>query len=169
MGNSSSSVSSPSPLLSEPFNVSDIQGKWHVVATTFPMWLKGDKKNPTITYTNLVENQQPPTIRFDDTVHYTETNGNTQEILGFDIMLCPGVFRWQGKGWLFFFKSDWKFITVKDDWAVITFKSTFVTPAGMDIISRKDKINETEMQDVLKFIEKDTATNPFISQIKRLS
>lgn len=28
----------------EQINLHELEGKWHVILTNFPMWLKGDKK-----------------------------------------------------------------------------------------------------------------------------
>ena len=34
----------------EYINLLELEGKWHIILTNFPMWLQGDKKNPNFNY-----------------------------------------------------------------------------------------------------------------------
>ena len=31
-------------MVREYINLQELEGKWHIIITNFPMWLKGDKK-----------------------------------------------------------------------------------------------------------------------------
>ena len=55
-----------------------IDGEWHVLGTTFPMWKKGDKLNPRFRYTPL-----GPGV-WKDEVLYDKKNGKTGTIKGKD-------------------------------------------------------------------------------------
>jgi hypothetical protein len=112
-----------------------LEGTWYVVATNFPMWLKGDRTNPRFIYGAEVNG------RFDDTVEY-EQGGRTKQILGVDTIESPNTFVWRGKGWLRFFTSRWQIISVSADEQLValSFTKTLFTPAGVDIISRSPKV-----------------------------
>lgn len=34
----------------ESINLQELEGKWYIISTNFPMWLKGDKINPNFNY-----------------------------------------------------------------------------------------------------------------------
>src|SRR4051812_34495756 len=106
-----------------------LEGTWHVIATNFPMWLKGDKTNPRFIYSAERNG------RFDDTVEY-EQHGRTKQILGVDTIEAPNKFVWRGKGWLRFFTSRWEIVSVSDQALALKFSKTLFTPAGFDIIAR---------------------------------
>ena len=41
------------PLMTAGLDAASVQGTWHVVATTFPMWTEGRRRVPTFTYSAL--------------------------------------------------------------------------------------------------------------------
>jgi hypothetical protein len=145
-----------------PITNESIQGVWHVIGTTFPMWLAGDKLAPQFKYSNLNGN------RFDDTVQYTDKNGKTHEIHGFDVEQGPGEYLWRGRGWLCFFTTKWRFVASADDWAVIVFEPTLVTPAGLDVISRRENMTKDEMEAILNRGSTIPAVAKFASNVQHL-
>ena len=124
-----------------------LEGTWYVVATNFPMWTKGDRKNPRFIYGAERDG------RFDDTVEY-EQNGRTKQIIGVDTIVAPNKFVWRGKGWLTFFTSRWEIISVSSDdqLVALSFTKTLFTPAGVDIISRSEKISDQALAAMLNAI-----------------
>ncbi|MCD7977945.1 MAG: hypothetical protein LUG51_12635 [Tannerellaceae bacterium] len=111
----------------------DLSGKWYVLYSTFPMWLKGDKKNPSFHYGT------PANGRFSDTVEY-EQKGTIKKIEGTDTIQGT-TFIWRGK----FIKSRWEILyyNPKDGTAIIHFDKTLFTPEGYDVISREKTIHPT--------------------------
>jgi hypothetical protein len=145
----------------------EVQGTWHVVATTFPMWLAGDKLRPKITYSNLKASDG--VARFDDKVTYEDKNGREHTIQGYDIQVGTGSFMWRGYGWLFFFKSNWKFIQKQDDYAVITFESTWVTPSGMDILCRRESMTQEQVTEILNALKHIPEVATHKEKLRRLN
>ena len=108
-----------------------LPGVWSVGATNFPMWLRGDRLNPTFGYDLMRES--PLELR--DTVSYFTPEGAEKSILGVD-RYRHGEFVWRGKGLLSLFRSRWTIAGVDDQerFAVVRFSKTLATPSGIDII-----------------------------------
>lgn len=128
------------PLVPKPPGIvqtAELAGTWHVLDSTFPMWLEGAKTDPSFTY-HVIEDGQT-TQRMDDVVAYRK-DGAPDTIDGIDTQdpEDSSHFTWRGKGLLFLFKSDWYVVMRAPDrsWAVIYFSSTIATPEGVDIIAR---------------------------------
>ena len=123
-------------------------GTWFICSTNFPMWTKGDKKNPTFNYT--LDEKKGQNVLFDE-VKYTK-KGKQKSIKGYDYQdeKDPSKFTWRGKGLLFIAKSNWQ-VVLQDpegEWAVIYFSKTLFTPEGVDIISRKAKLDEAQLEKI---------------------
>ncbi len=136
------------PLIPRPpeaIKAADLAGTWHVLESTFPMWLEGPKTDPSFTY-RVIEGGE--SARLDDLVAYRK-NGEPDTIAGVDTQ-DPGDsthFTWRGKGLLFLFKSEWYVVMRAPDrsWAVIYFSSTIATPEGVDIIARTRDLPEATL------------------------
>jgi hypothetical protein len=115
-----------------------LPGSWHIGATNFPMWLRGDRLNPTLTY--QVRSEQP--LKLLDTVTYTTPTGAQKSISGVDTLRGEGSdragFVWRGRGILFAFSSHWTLEGVgpSGEFVVTRFSKSLVTPAGVDIMVR---------------------------------
>lgn len=125
-----------------------LAGKWHVVMTNFPMWLKGDKTNPTLNYSLKTKGKIEG---LKDEVIY-EKNGKLYSIHGFN---TPDhekntEFVWRGKGLLSFVSSKWKILYFSEfeGWALIFFERTSFTPEGFDVITRVQKPNEKTIEHI---------------------
>lgn len=109
----------------------ELEGTWHIVATTFPMWLSGKRLDPTFTYTRRDD-------VLEDDVAYVNPKGETKHIRGVDTPTGPASFEWRGNGLLRVLSSRWHVTHLSDDrsWAIISFDKTLFTPAGVDAITR---------------------------------
>ena len=110
-----------------------LPGTWSVAATNFPMWLAGDKLEPTFSYELLSED---PLVLSDD-VGYLE-EGEEKHILGQDTWRGD-EFVWRGRKLLRLLASRWGVAGMSDDGtiAVIRFSKSLATPSGVDIIVRE--------------------------------
>ena len=110
-----------------------LPGTWSVAATNFPMWLAGDKLDPTFSY-ELVSTE--PLVLSDD-VAYLEA-GEQKHVLGHDTWRGD-EFVWRGRRLLRLVASHWSVTGMSDDGtiAVIRFSKSLATPAGVDIIVRE--------------------------------
>lgn len=116
-------------------------GTWFICSTNFPMWLKGDKINPTFTYSLTTKNGNPNVLL--DEVTY-QKKGKTKTLTGFDYPdpKNASAFVWRGKGVLSLLRSRWS-VVLQDpngQWTVIQFSKTLFTPEGIDIISRTPQL-----------------------------
>jgi len=146
----------------------EIAGKWHVVETNFPMWLKGDKLNPTLNYTMVLRSDQEVLL---DEVKY-EQSGKIKTISGYDYPDTenPNGYIWQGKGLLYFFKSKWEIILADPhkQWAVSWFSKTLFTPEGVEIISRTATLPETTIAAIKEAMKHDAMLAKFVNTLKPL-
>ena len=151
------------PLFSQNPNTLDVlQGKWYIHFSNFPMWLKGDKTQPTFNYT--IEKRGDVT-GLKDEVNYKK-KGKSKSIFGFDkpTDATQKTFVWRGRGLLKIAKSKWQFVYIDptNTWAIIGFDKTVFTPSGFDVISKnkeispdfgqivEDKLKELRISAVLK-------------------
>lgn len=121
-----------------------IDGEWHVLGTTFPMWKKGNRLNPRFRYSPLEAGL------WKDEVFFEKPDGKTAVIRGKDRLLGenPPRFKWRGNGLLAIAVSRWQIDQVSStgDRMLISFEKTLFTPAGADLISREKTLPETEKQ-----------------------
>lgn len=138
-----------------------INSKWFVVSSSLPLWK--NKKNVTISYSSI---DGEPINVFDDLIEYHGSLSNDpksmkKKIAGIDRPKvqagiqqddgCQAIeWIWRGKGILGVLKSEWQILGYhlpvlhddslnKDqepDWAIIFFRQTIFTPAGIDIYFR---------------------------------
>ena len=135
-------------MLREYINLQELEGKWHIILTNFPMWLKGDKKNPNFNY-KIAERDS--VMGLIDEVKYKQ-NGQTKSINGFDkpLNIENTSFEWRGNGFLLLLSSKWQilYLDSANQWAIIYFESTLFTPKGYDVICRDTQPSSLIMRNV---------------------
>ena len=135
-------------MLREYINLQELEGKWHIILTNFPMWLKGDKKNPNFNY-KIAERDS--VMGLIDEVKYKQ-NGQTKSINGFDkpLNIENTSFEWRGNGFLSLLSSKWQILHLDStkQWAIIYFESTLFTPKGYDVICRDTQPSSLIMRNV---------------------
>ena len=109
-----------------------LPGRWRIVATNFPMWLKGDKVDPVIEYG--LQSDAPLTLS--DKVEYVDELRGDRNIEGVDRSTGDDGFVWRGAGILKLLRSRWSVIGIDDDVMAIRFARSLVTPAGVDVLVR---------------------------------
>ena len=136
-------------------NLTDLEGKWNVSMTNFPMWLKGDKINPTFNY-SLKENKDSLIIH--DQVVYSK-NGKQKSIVGHDkpLNLANTKFQWRGKGLMKILTSKWEIIhfSSENNWMLIYFEKTTFTPEGYDVVTRQKELDEITREEINKVLTKN--------------
>lgn len=124
----------------------DLEGRWYINQSNFPMWLKGDKTSPTFNYTIQEKGGKKGLL---DVVEYQQNN-TTKRIKGFDKVLDKQhtKFLWRGKGWMSILTSKWSIVHLSPnkEWAIIFFQKTLFTPKGYDVISRKKRLSSEQIQ-----------------------
>lgn len=149
-----------------PFHL-DLQGRWFITRSNFPMWLTGKKTNPTFNYSTAVDRHGRPVLldRVEslkrgapDTIRGVDTPGDDE----------PGAFCWRGTGVLKLLTSRWRVLLLEDTRAeafeartgfavlspqratrdrndgaaplqflIVQFEKTLFTPAGYDVVCRR--------------------------------
>lgn len=140
-----------------------LEGKWYINQSNFPMWLKGNKTNPSFNYT--VE-EKKGVLGLKDEVIFIK-NGQKKSILVFDTPKNKSntKFVWKGKGFLALLKSKWAilYLDEEENWAIIHFEKTLFTPEGYDVISR-DKVLTNQLEQniysILKALNIDEKLTP---------
>jgi hypothetical protein len=121
----------------EQINLHELEGKWHIILTNFPMWLKGDKISPNFNY-KMAESDGVMGLL--DEVKYTQ-QGRIKSINGFDkpLNIENTSFEWRGNGLLSLLSSKWQILYLDStkQWAIIYFEPTLFTPKGYDVICRE--------------------------------
>ncbi|MCW3084195.1 MAG: hypothetical protein JWP12_1561 [Bacteroidetes bacterium] len=148
--------------------LTQIVGTWFIIGTNFPMWLKGDKQSPSFTYT--VTQHKGKEVLLDE-VKYLK-KGKTKTITGYDRAdeTKQNAFVWRGKGLLAIAKSNWeiKLIDPQGNWVVIWFSKTLFTPEGIDIISRRQQLDEATLLEIKNKITQDPVLKKQLETLKIL-
>lgn len=135
-------------MANEKINLQALEGKWYIILSNFPMWLKGDKTNPTFNYKKA---ESDGVLGLIDEVKYTQ-NGRTKSINGFDKPLNTEntSFEWRGNGLLSLLSSKWQilYLDTAENWAIIYFEKTLFTPKGYDVICREKQPNSLIMRKI---------------------
>lgn len=98
------------------------------------MWTSGKRIKPMFTYGSISESDD--TLTFSDDVSYTAKHVTQKHIRGIDTYdKTTGVFTWRGKGLLKLFKSTWKIRARGENYLIIEFSRSLVTPSGVDIVT----------------------------------
>jgi len=143
-------------------------GTWFICSTNFPMWVKGDKVNPTFNYSLATKNGEKVLL---DEVKY-QKKGKEKSIVGYDYQdeKDSFAFVWRGKGLLSLLKSKWRvaLIDPKGQWAVISFSKTLFTPEGVDIISRTPKMSAAQLREIKGLMERDETLKKHVESLKTL-
>lgn len=121
-----------------------LPGRWTVKATNFPMWLSGERRDPSFEYGMLRESP----LRLSDEVAYTDADGKAKSIRGTD--------RWNGTGFTWtmrglaglFVRSRWEVAGVRQGLLVIRFQKSVATPAGVDVVVGEG-VDATELRTVV--------------------
>lgn len=135
-------------MANEKINLQALEGKWYIILSNFPMWLKGDKTNPTFNY-KIAE--RSGVIGLTDEVKYNQ-NGRIKSINGFDKPLNTEntSFEWRGNGLLSLLSSKWQilYLDTAEHWAIIYFEKTLFTPKGYDVICQEKQPNSLIMSKI---------------------
>ena len=145
-------------------------GTWFVCSSNFPMWLKGDKMNPTFTY-SMTSKKARTTVLLDE-VKYVK-RGKPKTLTGFDVQDATdsSAFVWRGKGLLGLVRSRWNVVLIDPDgqWAVIWFSKTWFTPEGVDIISRGPRLSGETRSHIQRLMTTHPLLGKHVSSLHDLS
>lgn len=156
-------TSNLSPVDYIPPPIDQWSGTWHVTHSTLPLW--SDKRNVTLTYKPIEPTKgsnQSVLQRLDDTVSYqTLTSDKIKTIHGIDTACNEGTadWNWRGAGLLKLITGHWKILGVGQDsgvdWAVIFFDSTYLSPSGIDILSKsKEGVSAETFSAIMEAVTK---------------
>lgn len=133
----------------DSLKLSELEGKWFVIRSNFPMWLKGNKINPSFQYSIITKRKNPVLL---DEVRY-QKKSKSKSIVGYDkpVNAQNTSFVWRGKGILGGVKSKWSILYLEptQKWMIIHFKKTAFTPEGYDVISKAKNVDLNTDQDIL--------------------
>lgn len=145
-----------------------LAGNWFIVGSNFPMWLKGNRTDPSFQYT-VSEYKGLPVLL--DKVRFIK-DSEVKIIEGIDQPdpKHPGRFTWRGKGLLSLLKSRWevRLIDENNQWAVIWFSKTLFTPEGVDIIFREMHADDAVLEEIKSKMTQDSMLQPHVETLKRV-
>lgn len=125
----------------QSISLSDLEGKWFINQSNFPMWTKGKKTNPTFNYKKAEADQKWVLM---DEVQYNKKD-KSKTIRGIDYPKNEEntTFVWRGHGILRLLKSKWEIIYYDNtnQYMIIHFRRTLFTPEGYDVVSRSKTLS----------------------------
>jgi hypothetical protein len=121
-----------------------LPGRWTIRATNFPMWLSGERRDPSFEYGLLSESP----LTLSDEVGFLDPDGKRKIIRGTDRWNGTG-FTWRMKGIAgLFIRSHWQVAGVRQGLLVIRFDKSIATPGGVDVVVGED-VDATELRTVI--------------------
>ena len=142
-----------------------MEGRWYIIYSNFPMWLKGNKINPSLNYTVTTNGKTEGLL--DKVVFYKKEK--EKSITGFDTPSENNTrFIWKGKGITSALKSKWEIVyrDPKETWMIIHFEKTLFTKEGYDVVAREKHLDAKMLEKIqtkLKELNIDSLLQP-ISQ-----
>ncbi|WP_154793323.1 hypothetical protein [Occultella kanbiaonis] len=134
-----------------------VTGTWFVVRTSLPFWRH--RRDPRISYLSL------PDGRVLDAVRYTR-RGRERWVLGIDLPVPGGGYRWRGLGSLTRLTSSmWRVVHAEEDWAVTYFARTLFTPAGVDVYARGPTLGSRAERSALAQIAADPSAAEHLDEL----
>ena len=117
-----------------------MRGKWHIYETTLPMWLKGDKQRPTLTY-DLPDDEADERMYEICEFISEKANGERATIEAYSKrdLKNPSHFKWRGvEGRNFLRTRHWYVVYANHDAGVaaVVFTKGGKCPDGIDILVR---------------------------------
>lgn len=144
-------------------------GTWFICSTNFPMWLKGDKLDPTFTY-SVADKKVSVPILLDEVKYWKK--GKQKTLTGYDYQdqNNPLAFEWRGKGLLSLVRSHWRVALLdrEGQWAVIWFSRTLFTPEGVDVISRQASLSSGQLAQIKAQMANDTLLNKHLPSLQNI-
>jgi lipocalin len=139
-----------SKAIREKISLPSFEGRWYINMSNFPMWLKGDKINPTFNYS--LETKDGVAGLHADVQYYKKDK--RKHVEGFDKPQNEfnTAFLWRGSGILKIVKSRWEIVAWEpsENWAIMHFEKTGFTPEGYDLFSRNKQLEATVMKSINK-------------------
>lgn len=121
-----------------------LPGRWTIRATNFPMWLSGERRDPSFEYGLLSESP----LTLSDEVGFLDPDGKRKIIRGTDRWNGTG-FTWRMKGIAgLFVRSHWQVAGVRQGLLVIRFDKSIATPGGVDVVVGEG-VDATELRTVI--------------------
>lgn len=154
----------PPPVPGATPNLLQLNGRWTVQATTFPMWLEPDHRCPVFAYEPIETHGWVA-----DRVLYLDED-DPEEIAGTDSQDYDDLlhFTWRGDGLLFFLKSEWYVRAMGPNWMVIYFTETLFSPEGVDVLARGPHLDEATWENVDRAVDDDPLLARFAPDLKPL-
>ena len=114
-------------------------GRWHVMLTNSPMWLKGDKLRPRITFQDPMDTAETNVLW--ESVDYTLAKGGNQEFIeGVDIHNQDGKDKshlsWSGSGWMALVSKEWYVVYLDRVAGVAAF---YFEPSRVEVLVKDPK------------------------------
>lgn len=146
-----------------------LEGRWHLVASTFPLWLKGDRRQPCFNYRVIADG---PHWALDDCVTWRKDD-HVRSIRGISRPRGDDAtrFTWRGRGWLRPLRSDWEIFhpdAADTDTAVVVFDRTLFTPAGADVITRAPDLAEARLHEIATLMRQHPRAAAHVEGLLRL-
>jgi hypothetical protein len=115
--------------------VSVLSGTWQLGASNLPDWLSGERRSPTVSY----EPVPGRPLSLIHSVSYTSPDGNTTRISAMATWR-RGVFIGRDRRLHKLFPSKWRVVGASGDEAIVVvrFAKTRATPAGINVLVRRD-------------------------------
>lgn len=118
------------------------------------MWRDPRNASPTLTY-GRVDGRAD---RLTDRVDWLR-DGRPRRVDGVNRLdpTRPGHLYWRGAGLLWPLRSHWCVLIQQADLAVIAFSRTWVTPAGIDVLSRHPAVDPADVEHCLDSVDRHPA------------
>jgi hypothetical protein len=116
--------------------VSLLSGTWHLGASNLPIWLSGDRRPPTTISYEPVPKRELSLVH---SVAYISSRGEAARVSAIATW-HRGVFIGRGRRLHKLFPSKWWVVGASDDDAIVVvrFAKTRATPAGINVLVRRD-------------------------------
>lgn len=143
-----------------------VEGRWYLNFSGSPLWQKDEYTIITFNYSLIHKGEE---LVLEDKVEYMK-NGKMRFRLGYDYSIeeFQRTFKWKGVGINRYFRNRFEISILEDNYMVLFYEKTILSPASIDIVSKYKVIDEKLEDEIFKRIEENETIAQYLSEVEKI-
>lgn len=144
-----------------------IEGRWYLQYTGSPFWQDDDISLISFNFSVLHKGED---LVLEDKVEYRK-NGKMRFRLGYDypVESFERTFKWKGREINRFFRNRFEITILEQDYMVLFFEKTIISPASIDIVTRSKKIDEDLKNEIFEKIRNNVTISAYLEEVEEVN
>lgn len=143
-----------------------LEGRWFLQYSGCPLWQKKTIREVTYRYKAIHRGEE---LVLEDRVEFLN-RGRMRFRWAYDLPVegIPNTFRWKGLGVNRAFRRYFEVLEVTEDYLVLFFEKTLVSPTALDIATRSRRPEAEVLAKILDKLAKNPNLTEFVNQLEKV-